>query len=438
MNRIRASLLGLFLCAGLALTGASCTANNQPAQRVELTMWGPLEGTDVYGPLIRRYEQQNPGVTIEYKRISLATYESEVVNALASGRGPDIWMVHNTALIKELDKLAPAPATVITATDVRNEFVDVVAEDFVLESSTGTGTVYGLPLYVDTLALYTNRNLLQSAGLTQPPRTWQQIVEYNRVLTQKNDLGRITRPGISLGTASNIEAFDDIVSLLMLQSGASMVDTRSQQALFAEPIERNNTRLNPGLEALVFYTNFANPSSTVFSWTDAQPLNITAFINGELPMMLHYQYATPNIQVQAPRLDFDVTAAPQLGQSGAAITHADYWGHVVSATSPQKDAAWRFLRSLTRTTLATEYSNATNRPPARRDLIEQDIAGQDSTREMFARQALVAESWFEYDNNLTETVFSDMVNSVLIGTDPEDALQAAASRITTALRQQFR
>ena len=49
---------------------------------------------------------------------------------MASGRGPDIFMLHHTWLPRYQDKIWAAPSDLITLRELRDNFVDVVMDDF--------------------------------------------------------------------------------------------------------------------------------------------------------------------------------------------------------------------------------------------------------------------------------------------------------------------
>ena len=81
---------------------------------VTLEFWSVFDNSDIYQPLILKYQQLYPNVTINYRKKNITSYENDLVGALAAGKGPDIFSVNNTWLPKHKDKLAPAPAILIT------------------------------------------------------------------------------------------------------------------------------------------------------------------------------------------------------------------------------------------------------------------------------------------------------------------------------------
>ena len=61
--------------------------------------------------------------------------------------------------------------------------------------STWDGHLYGIPLYTDTRHLYWNRTHLNEVGLTEPPKSWNDLETYADKLNKKNDQGDFDRMG---------------------------------------------------------------------------------------------------------------------------------------------------------------------------------------------------------------------------------------------------
>ena len=116
-----------------------------------LEFWSVFDDSDVFDPLIAEYKKVSPSITINYSKKNIVSYEQDLISSLATGRGPDIFSIHNTWLPKHMAKLAPAAETMISAKRFGELFVDVASQDFI-----EGGKVYALPLTVDTLALFYN------------------------------------------------------------------------------------------------------------------------------------------------------------------------------------------------------------------------------------------------------------------------------------------
>lgn len=407
----------------------------QPPSRVALQFWGVFDEPSYYGAAISAYQKLYPHVSISYQPFTYDDYERRLVDAFAAGAGPDIWLMHNTWLPKHGDKIEPLPQPngdlkepLITFNDFRDQFVEVAVNDLTLN-----GRIYALPLYVDTLALYYNRDLFNGAGIVKPPATWEEFNRQVIKLTKLEPNGNIARSGAALGTARNVNRSTDILSLLMLQSGVQMTDPDHTFATFADPISSQNV----GEVALQYYTDFANPAKEVFTWNDQQHYSVDAFLEGKAAMMINYSHQILNLRAKAPRFNFGLAPIPQIDNSSTVLNFANYWAPTVSKQSKNTLEAWKFLDYLASQESATLYLNAASRPAARRDLI--GFQQGDPDLGVFATQALSARSWFQVDNDAVEDILADMIDDINYGrASIGDALQTAAAKVNVLMQRNVR
>src|SRR4030042_4016092 len=80
-----------------------------PSTQGNLKFWG-FEDEQVYTNFIKEFSAQYPYIKIEYVKKSQENYERELLNAMASGQGPDIFPIHHTWVERHKDKISPAPA----------------------------------------------------------------------------------------------------------------------------------------------------------------------------------------------------------------------------------------------------------------------------------------------------------------------------------------
>ncbi|MEK7506475.1 MAG: sugar ABC transporter substrate-binding protein [Patescibacteria group bacterium] len=434
-----ALLLGLlvfFLFRGLG----GITKAPQP---VYLQFWGVYDNPSYYADIIRAYEKINPTVHINYRLFSFADYEKQLVDAFAAGTGPDIWLMHNTWLPKHGDKIQPLPQAIpdqkqplFTIKDFQDQFIDVTLNDLTLSDQ-----IYALPLYADTLALYYNKEMFNTAGIATPPATWNEFNDTIKKLTKLDNRGGITQAGAALGTAKNINRSTDILSLLMLQSGVQMTDAENTAATFASAYGSQRV----GEVALQYYTDFANQLKQVFTWDNQQHYSVDAFVEGRAAMMLNYSHQILTLRAKAPRFNFTIAPVPQLGPTGAeglaetqtAVNYANYWAPTVAKQSKNAVEAWKFLVYLSSAETAKQYLAAASRPAARRDLIAAQITEPEIG--VFAKQALSARSWYQADNNEIEAIFAEMIDDVNFGrASIRDALQSAESKVNVLMQKNRR
>lgn len=444
----------LLITALIFISGCGCKKTDPHQYDLKLEVWGFFDDRDNLSDIISNYRNINPNVSdIEYKKLTYDTYEKEVLEALASGQGPDIFLIQNTELPGFVDKISPAPAEILNEKKFRSDFVDVVVTDFLYQNQ-----VAAVPLSVDSLGLYYNKDLFNQAGLTAPPKDWNEFTEDVKKLTKFNSSGEIAQAGTSLGTAYNINRSTDVLSMLMLQNGISMTDSTGRVS-FDSP---------SGEDSLNFYTQFAKRGSAFYTWNPRLHYSTDAFSEGTLAMMFNYSWHVNTVKSKAPKLNFAVAPIPQFTDKPPA-NYASYWGYAVaknkipdvpvsggvqSAPTVSNETrileAWKFLAYLTTkpesnievtasvggTTQvvssnfdpAADYISKTGMPSARRDIIE--TQKNDSWVGVFALGNLIAKSWRQVDPRSTEAIMAEMIDQVNRGQETiHDAISVAVRRI---------
>ncbi|MFA6285021.1 MAG: extracellular solute-binding protein [Parcubacteria group bacterium] len=473
----------------VVLSGCGCSNNSTINYEVRLEVWGLFDDSDVMVKAISEYQKRNPRVKdIVYKKLTVDSYENDLMDALATGNGPDVFLIHNTWLTKHKDKLASAPkddlsssqADIVTPKQVQDQFAGVVSSDFVAD-----GKIYALPLSVDSLALYYNKDLLNQAGITTPPATWVDFDSAVKKITRVDTFGNITLSGAAMGMSSDMSAgtgkinrATDILTLLMMQSGASMMDPKNNQASFADFTNTTyGSEMSPGESALAYYTKFSNQANDVYTWNSLQHNSKDSFIEGKTAMMLNYSWLIPQIGERAPKLSLGIARIPQnkdANGAGLDVDFANYWGYAVSknkaqnqefikvaqqnkhtyATDNQRIAeSWKFIRFLTMPQSfsanlpvaaagtesanfdpAAEYIKNQSKPAARRDLIEKQKS--DILLSPFAQGNLIAKSWAQPDNLAVEKIFDGMIDNVVLKNNSlHDTLDQAQNAVNVLLRK---
>lgn len=483
-NKIKPIAAICILASLMFLSG--CLKEKTFNYKINLEMWGTFDSGDVYGKYFSSYGEVNPFMgDIKYRKLDVDNYKKDLIDALASGNGPDIFFIRNSWLPSFKDKIEPAPVGIFGEQEFRRDFVDVVASDFLDE-----GKVYAVPLSVDSLALYYNKDLFNAEGITSPPSTWEDLQEDVRRLTKIDQFGNVTQQGIAMGTAYNINRSTDILSLIMLQRGAQMTDEGNFTAAFDNPIMVNGNSFEPGRSALEFYTSFAKSDLPIYSWNPRLHYSIDSFYEGTAAMMLNYSWQYATIKSKNSKLNFAITTVPQFAGSqptsppaspnqgespGGPVNYANYWGLAVAKnktinsptdvkntgeTAPDNKTrileSWELIRYLTaknngKMTLyngisgtskefpvsidpALDYLKETARPAARRDIIETQKT--DPILGPFAQGNLIAKSWYQADPEAIETLLAEAIDSVGNGlTSPRDALKLAANRVSQLMRK---
>lgn len=488
----------------VGLTGQSCTGpvNDAAAQKdgtrpIVLNYWRAFEGEDTMRGIIDAYTKLHPNVSINYRQFSYDEYEQAILEGFAEDRGPDLFSIPNNQVDHYLSKIEPMPAVMksvvkakvksgfqdktiysyqqtagYTAEDVRNYFVKTVGDD-VLRGEVGKEQIYGLPLSVDPLVLFYNRDLLNNAGIANPPQNWTEFADQVGKITVKNpDNDSIMLAGAAFGAGTNVQRAPDILASIMMQNGAKM-SVENQVAFDAVPPNITAPGVYPSVDALRFYIDYASEGKATYTWSAAQPDSFDAFAQGRVAMFFGYSYHAAQLRDKAPRLRVGVVPIPQL-QAGVAnrVTAANYWVETVAKKSAEKATAWDFVRFAASadavnkdfavldaqkkkspaqnlapafTDLAdipvVSYLQATSKPTALNRLIASQA--RDGAMVPYVSELTYATNWYHgRDAKASEQAFVDMITEALGSrggsvSDEASRLQAIVSKAAQAVRATY-
>ncbi|GGT06077.1 extracellular solute-binding protein [Streptomyces chromofuscus] len=191
MRSIRAAAVGA-VTLSLALAASACGggsasgggSNDSPKT---LTYWASNQGASVevdkkvLQPELDKFEKQT-GIKVELEVVPWSDLLNRILTATTSGQGPDVLNIGNTwsASLQATGALLPW--------DEKN-FDKIGGKDRFVGSALGSTGVHGqdpaaVPLYSMAYALYYNKKMFADAGVTQPPATWDELVEVGRKISK--------------------------------------------------------------------------------------------------------------------------------------------------------------------------------------------------------------------------------------------------------------
>ena len=395
-----------------------------PSLEGELTFWG-IEEYEIFRDQISAFTGVHPKVKINYEQIDAGNYETKLIDALAAGRGPDIFEIENTWLPKHYNKLSPLGEDIFPLVTFRELFPRVVEQDFAPD-----GIIFSLPLYIDTLALYYNKDIFDDVGLVFPPKDWTTFLSQIGKLRKISSSGGLKRAAVALGgSEQSVEYATDIISNIMLQAGVEMTESNFSRAIFAS---------NLGKEAFNFYLRFTDPKNSAFTWTESFGKSSDAFAEGKVAMTINYAEFRNFLNSKNLFLEYGISEMPQIQGTSQSINFSRYRGLAISNQTRHFNAAYEFIKYLTTDVSAAEnYSSLTGRPPALRTLIQKYINHPDMS--VFVNQALRARSWPQIDNVKISKYFSTAISDVLMGKlSSGDVLERVENEVTSLMDQSLR
>ncbi len=472
------SLLVIFALTSTTLFGCSKKGTTGPSSNagtVTLTIWRSQDSADSFEQLIKNYQQEHKNVNINYVykeswKDNPSQYLQETIDALATGKGPDIWSVRNDWLAAQYQKTIPIADGALAksgyvkdvATDgktnaqiVKSIFVPTVYDDAVFG-----GKVYGLPLFTDSMALYVNKTIMEKAIeevtssnsvssrllpkevttlrkiLSSGPKDWTELVKIVPYLTVKQG-NTVSRSAIALGLGENIEQSANIISSLMLQNGTEIVSPDRLSAYFqnAQTTSTGGSAYT-GRAAIDFYTGFATPGKSVYTWNrDFSTSARQAFLDNKLAMLVDDSQFYSTIKSSQAKYSFDVIPLPQLSTDNPR-TYASYWLETVTSNSKNSAQAWDFLAYATTNGSNNQaYLSNTKKAPALLSKTE-DFHSDAAGLSVFKAQARIARSWYKGPQpNTADMILAQWADNIVInGKTNTEATSVAAGQLTTMLQ----
>jgi ABC-type glycerol-3-phosphate transport system substrate-binding protein len=424
-------IIVMVVCALLALVGllvfATTSGSNGTAKIGTVTIWGTLPQAAVTQELATLTTADRSYAKVTYVQKQANTFDADLANAIASGIGPDMIIISQEQLLSEESKLTVIPFSSIPQRTFLSTFLP---ESQLYLTANGT---YGIPYVLDPLVLYYNQTLLNQAGIANPPASWEAVTGLAPALTKSTVLQPLTQSSIAFGTYTNIENARAIISLLFLQAGSTI--TQASTAGIRSTLSETNsstTGVPPVEAALNFYTQFADPSRTVYSWNSSFPSAYQAFIAGSLALYVGFASEEPVLKAANPNLSFDMAPIPQPQTSPTKIDYGLMYAFAIPKASPNPSGAFKVATALVDPKYLPATASALSIAPANRSLL--NYSASDQYAPIYYPEALVATGWLSPAPGTTDSVFSAMINNVSTGRYPAStALSTAAQALDAAL-----
>ncbi len=412
-------VVAIAIFSGL-FSSSSKTASTTPTGSV--VVWGVLPFADMQ-KYVDNFNSENYGYTLDYSQHNPDTFYQDVINALANGQSPDLVIINSEQYSQLSSKLYTIPFTAYTERQYRDTNID---GGQLFLSSTGIGA---LPLLVDPLVVYYNKDILASKNFLVPPKTWDDLQAAIPFLTKRDTKRQIIQSTVALGEANNILHARDILSTLFLQTGNPIVS--NQKAVLNNGSSATETPAS--VEALNYYTSFANPTTDNYTWNSSLPESLQNFLAGKSAFYIGRASELFQIQSQNPNLNFDVTQMFQSSTGGRSVTYGSMLAVGIMAKAPNSIAAYAAANQLASSASIDMLSKQFSLPPVRRDLLQ--ISQSNPYVSVFFQAALSAFSWPDPNPTSTNTIFRDMINNVNSNTtDTQTAIDNATRDLQTTIQ----
>lgn len=417
------AIFGFFIVVAVAVFSLYKGSSGSQGQAV---IWGPLPASE-FSTFLNGVGLSQGDFSISYIEKNPETIEAEFTEALARGEGPDVILLQHDQIWKNRAKLVSIPFESLSERSFRETFSDG-ADVFLSE-----GGIYAVPLFVDPLVLYFNRDHLASANIAKPIEYWDEVYAAATALNKRDSAQNLVRSAIAMGEVRNISSAKEIFSLLLLQAGTPVTSFFNGE--LRSVLNQNfSLPVSPAESALEFFTQFANPAKSFYSWNRTLPEAQTYFASGDITYYLGFASELPIIKVKSPTLNFSVAKMPQSRTSTRDLTYGRFYGLAISRGSRVPASAFQAIVELVNKDNSLKLSQSYRLYPVRRDLLS--LSQPDQFNSVFYQAALQSKAWLDPDTTETRKIFGETIESVTSGrARVSEALNNASRRLDELIKK---
>lgn len=354
-NRLKMSIAMGAIVAATAL-GAGAPAQAEGSIEFWTQTYGDqIKWKSTIAKLAKDFEAES-GIEVNHEIVPWKAAFQTWLTAAQGGTHPDcadMYWLHSFSAIGG-DKFGPMPIN-----EFRGEFPDLETEFYTgsLQDSFWREDFYGIPWRGDIRAMMYKTDAMEEAGITEPPKTWDEIVEAAKKLHKADANGNVERYGYAYGSASNSVSW--LLPYYWQAGGVFMTDDGKTATI-------DNQAMREALgfmRDLMWVHKVVNPDSMEKSY---KPLDL--FVNGKVALIGSAEQSWGvRLDRDFPELEGTWAMAPSAkGPVNAdSFSGAGYIGVLRGSENAKECVAWmKFLAKDENMQQLTEASGTVSTKPA--------------------------------------------------------------------------
>jgi multiple sugar transport system substrate-binding protein len=350
--------------AGAAFLGsgalAGCGGGSEGGEGEIVFSWIP-EQTGTLEKMIQRYNQENKdGVTVKFREMPTDSTQHFDKLRTEFQAGSDNIDVIGGDVIWPAQFAAPGYYL-----DLSDRFTEEMRDEYLeapLTANTFENKVYGVPWYTDSGMLYHRKDLLEKAGFSEPPTTWDELTEQAQKI--RKDAG--TRHGFVFQGAEYEGGVCNGLEYIWTHGGDALDSNDPTKVIVESPESLRGLETQRAL----IESGVAPQSVGSYKEQEAQ----AAFLNGDSVFMRNWPYiyglATDSEESKVEQSRVGVSALPSGADNGKTYSALGGWNFSINANSRNPDAAWSFIQYMTSPEQQKEFTTKTARIPTLNRLLE--------------------------------------------------------------------
>ncbi|WP_031293554.1 ABC transporter substrate-binding protein [Leptolyngbya sp. Heron Island J] len=330
--------------AGILIAIAGCGGGAEESGKQEVEFWTMQlqpKFTDYFNQLIADFEAANPEVDVVWVDVPWSDMQSKILTAVSAGTAPDVvnlnpdfasQLASRNAWLSLNEQLSPEEQAVYLPK--------------IWQATTLNGTSFGFPWYLTTRVTLFNAELLEQAGISEPPHTYTELADAARQIKERTGKYAFFVSFVPEDAADVLQSF--------IQMGVSLVDDDGNAA-FNTP---------EGKAVFQYWTDLYQqdllPREVL---TQGHRRAIELYQAGETVFLASGAEALANIANNAPDIAAATQTAPQItGETGKKNVAA--MNLVVPRSTDVPEAAVQFAMYVTNNDNQISFAQAANVLPS--------------------------------------------------------------------------
>ena len=342
--------LGLVLITVFSVTSLTFTTY-AAKEKQQLVIW---DWSDVYkneyrkaiDPVLTKFKANHPAIDLKIEAILNDDIRTKLLSAAAAGNLPDVAYLDGQWLYEFVQNGLVIPLdSYVKKWGQKSDYPESV-----WKSVEFAGKVYGIPGDGDVRTLLYRTDLLKKAGIKNPPKTWNELLEDAKLLTKDtNNDGKIDQWGFAMN-GGNSEHTSMRSLPWIWDLGGDFVDRNGNPALDSPAIVKTLTYLN----SLVNVYKVSPPDS--YMNTKKEVANLIKSGQAAMAIVGSWEWNGDASFLKTDSIKDKIATAPIPLPDRAIVKHpytaAGYGVWVIfnqPKTNPVKNAGWDWINDCTTT-----------------------------------------------------------------------------------------
>lgn len=360
---MRKLITGLvFVAVALVVPGGALAQTNESVTLEFAQWWEPELPDGEFRALMDAFEAQNPGITVELISGPYSSTRDQIVAGAATGTMADVVGLDG-AWVSDFVKQGALSSLGDLMTEADFDDSELAAQVQL------NGSTYMIPVVNFVYPVFVNLDLMEQAGVANPPTTRSEFAEAATKLTDaENNVYGWVLP-LSMEQPNGIQ--NDVMSWVWASGGSMLQD--------GQPNLVGNEDVRAAMEYLKGLYDAGVVAPGAFSMREQD--KVEEFTNGRVGMMVDSLAHINLIRERNPDLNFAITALPAVeGYSGPRGLPYASWGIGVAENTDHKAEAWQLIEFLMSAETNSELSSIANAFPGNVNATPDFV----STDELFA------------------------------------------------------